>query len=72
MRVVGIIQARMNSTRLPGKVMLPLAGKPMLQNIIERVQRAKLLDEVVVTIPWSEEDHKGIGSGKFLWTFRTK
>lgn len=54
MRVVAILQARMNSTRLPGKVMLPLAGKPMLQNIIERVHRAKQVPEVILTCPVSD------------------
>jgi spore coat polysaccharide biosynthesis protein SpsF (cytidylyltransferase family) len=51
MKVVAILQARMGSTRLPGKVMLPLAGKPMVQNIVERVQRAKRVDEVVLAPP---------------------
>lgn len=52
MRIVAIIQARMGSTRLPGKVLLPLAGKPMLQNIVERVARAKLLDDIIVACPY--------------------
>src|SRR5262245_40545029 len=47
-RVVAIIQARLDSTRLPNKVLLPLAGKSMLQNVIERVKRAKNLDRVIV------------------------
>lgn len=51
MKVCAIIQARMGSTRLPGKVLLPLAGKSMLQNIVERVFRAKLVDGVVVSVP---------------------
>jgi len=51
MRVVAIIQARMGSTRLPGKVMMELGGKPLLQNVIERVSRAKLVDAVVVACP---------------------
>jgi len=45
---VGVIQARMGSSRLPGKVLLPLAGAPMLQRLIERVTRARSLDAVVV------------------------
>jgi len=48
MRVVAIIQARMGSTRLPGKVMMEIQGKSMLQHVIERVSRAKLVDEVVI------------------------
>lgn len=41
----------MGGDRLPGKVLLPLAGKPMLQNVVERAQRAKLVDAVVVACP---------------------
>ena len=56
MRVVGIIQARMGSTRLPGKSMLPLAGKPLLYRFIERVKQATLLDEIVLATTENEED----------------
>jgi spore coat polysaccharide biosynthesis protein SpsF len=45
---VAIIQARMSSSRLAGKVMLDIAGKPMLQHVIERAQRATLVDQVLV------------------------
>jgi spore coat polysaccharide biosynthesis protein SpsF len=48
MKVVAIIQARMGSTRLPGKVMLPIGGKSMLARVVSRVRRAKMIDEVVV------------------------
>lgn len=48
MRIVAIIQARMRSTRLPGKVMLPILGKPMLELMIERLRRVKQIDAVVV------------------------
>jgi spore coat polysaccharide biosynthesis protein SpsF len=48
MRVVAIIQARMGSTRLPGKILQPLAGKPVLQRVIERVRASRVFDEVVV------------------------
>lgn len=53
MRTVAIIQARMGSTRLPGKVLADLCGAPMLWHIVERVKRAKFVDEVVVAIPAS-------------------
>lgn len=43
-----IIQARMGSARLPGKVMMDLCGKPVLGHIIERVKQAKLVDDIVV------------------------
>jgi spore coat polysaccharide biosynthesis protein SpsF len=48
MKIVAIIQARMGSTRLPGKVMMDLKGKPALQRVIDRVSKAKLVDEIVV------------------------
>lgn len=48
MRVVAIIQARMGSTRLPGKVLQELAGEPMLVRVVERLRRANLIDEVLV------------------------
>ncbi len=51
MKIVAVLQARMGSTRLPGKSLLPLAGKPMVQNIIERVQRATRLDRVLLACP---------------------
>ena len=55
-KTVCIIQARLGSTRLPGKALLPLCGKPMIRHVIERVKRAKLLDDVVVAIP-DEKDN---------------
>ena len=54
MNITAIIQARMGSTRLPGKVLMPLAGKPVLQHIVERVNRSKYLEDlanIVVTTP---------------------
>jgi spore coat polysaccharide biosynthesis protein SpsF len=50
MRLVtlAIIQARMSSTRLPGKVMMDIAGKPMLQHVIDRSMQAKSVDQVVL------------------------
>lgn len=48
MRVVAIIQARMGSTRLPGKVMEDIGGHTMLARVVERTKRAELLHEVVV------------------------
>jgi spore coat polysaccharide biosynthesis protein SpsF len=47
-RTVAIIQARIGSTRLPGKVLLPLLGRPILSRVVERTARARLIDEVVV------------------------
>ena len=47
-RVLGIIPARYDSTRFPGKPLAPIAGKPLIQHVIERCQLAKSLAEVIV------------------------
>lgn len=45
---LGVLQARVSSTRLPGKVLLPLAGRPMILRQLERLARARTLDAVVI------------------------
>lgn len=56
MKVVAIVQARMGSSRLPGKVMLDLAGETVLGRCIRRLQRASTLDAVVVATTTNEMD----------------
>ena len=46
--ILAILQARTSSSRLPGKVLLPLAGAPMLLRQIERVRRSRRIDKLVV------------------------
>ena len=48
MKIVAIVQARMGSTRLPGKVMMDLLGEPVLVRDVNRLQRSKLLNEIVI------------------------
>jgi spore coat polysaccharide biosynthesis protein SpsF len=48
LKIVAIIQARMGSTRLPGKVLLDLGGDTVLSRVVRRVRRAKLIGEVVI------------------------
>ena len=48
MKTVAIIQARMGSTRLPGKVLKNIGGETMLARVVRRTQQAKTLDEVLV------------------------
>jgi len=55
--IVTIIQARMGSTRLPRKVMMPLAGKPLLLRQYERVSAAKLIDKIIIAITTDEIDN---------------
>ncbi|MFH0922976.1 MAG: glycosyltransferase family protein [Candidatus Micrarchaeota archaeon] len=56
MRIIAIIQARMGSTRLPGKVLKIAAGKPLLWHVISRVMKAKSIDGVVVATTTSHQD----------------
>jgi spore coat polysaccharide biosynthesis protein SpsF len=51
-----IVQARMTSTRLPGKVLMDLQGKPMLQQQIARLQRCRHADEIVLAITTNADD----------------
>jgi transketolase len=54
---VTLIQARTGSTRLPNKVMLDLAGKPLLIRMVERVQKAKLKGEIIVITTTEDADN---------------
>ena len=57
MKVVAVIQARMGSTRLPGKVLLPAGGRPLLERMLERVRAATQIDEVVMATTRLAPDH---------------
>ena len=48
MKIIGVIPARIGSTRLHEKVLAPIAGKPMVEHVWNRVKLAKKLDEVIV------------------------
>jgi spore coat polysaccharide biosynthesis protein SpsF len=54
--ILAILQARVSSTRLPGKVLKPILGRPMLARQIERVRRARRIDELVVATSTEAED----------------
>ena len=56
MRVVVIIQARLGSTRLPGKVMMMLSGKTVLEHVITRVKACSKVDDVVIA---TTSNHRG-------------
>src|SRR6185437_11705596 len=47
-RIVAVIQARMGSTRLPGKVLKPIAGKPLLWHIVHRLKASKLIEDIAI------------------------
>lgn len=54
--ILAIIQARMGSTRLPGKVLEEIAGKPMVWQVVNRVKRSKYIDKVVVATSTDSSD----------------
>lgn len=61
MNVVALVQARMGSTRLPGKVLADLAGRTVLARVVRRTRRAKRVDRVVVATTAKPEDDPIIG-----------
>lgn len=56
MKIIASIQARMGSSRLPGKVLMDIRGKPMLLWHVERLKRSRLLDDVIVATTMSQKD----------------
>jgi spore coat polysaccharide biosynthesis protein SpsF len=56
MNTLAIVQARMGSTRLPQKTLLPISGKPMLAHILDRVRRSETLDGIVVATTQEAQD----------------
>ena len=63
MRAVGIIPARYGSSRLPGKPLLNINGKPMVQHVYERAKKAENLEEI-----WVATDSSPADPGRFLCT----
>ena len=56
MKTIAIVQARMGSTRLPGKVMATLAGRPLIEFLLSRLSRSALIDTIVVATTTSDTD----------------
>ncbi len=48
LRIVAVIQARMGSTRLPGKVLKPIAGQPLLWHIVHRLERSQFIERIAI------------------------
>jgi len=55
-KTVGIVQARLGSTRLPGKVLTDIHGQPMLWRVLQRVQAAETIEKVIVATTTKAED----------------
>ncbi|NVN96590.1 MAG: glycosyltransferase family protein, partial [Bacteroidetes bacterium] len=56
MKILTVIQARMSSSRLPGKVMLPILDKPLLYRMVERLEKAKNIGQIVIATSKMIED----------------
>lgn len=61
MSVIAMIQARLSSSRLPGKVLEPVAGEPMLWRMVERVRHARQIHRVVVLTSREPQDDPLVG-----------
>lgn len=62
-----IIQARMGSTRLPGKMLMDIVGKPVIQHVCERLKKAKMIDEI-----WLATANDKINDRLAKWAFKNK
>ena len=62
--VVGVIPARLGSSRFPKKILAPLAGKPMVVHAIEQAQKSEKLDKVILAID-SEETKAALADFDF-------
>ena len=66
MKFTAIVQARMNSSRLPGKVLMDINGKTSLQRMIERIKKSRLLNEIIIATTQNKEDFEIIEQCKSL------
>jgi len=56
--ITAIIQARLGSTRLPGKTMKELAGKPLLGHLISRIKKSKYIEDIIIATTTQERDDR--------------
>ena len=72
MKVTAIIQARMTSSRLPGKVMKEVLGRPLLHYLIERIRCCEGIKDIILATTWNPEDDSiaTFGSNKGVNIFR--
>lgn len=57
-KIAAIIEARMSSSRLPGKVLKEIDGKPVLQILAERLSGSEYIDEIVIATTWNPSDNE--------------
>lgn len=64
LRIVAVIQARMGSTRLPGKVLKPVAGQPLLWHVVHRLKRSQFIEQIAITTSTLPRDDAIVEWGK--------
>jgi len=65
-KIVASIEARMTSSRLPGKVLMEMDGKPVLEILIDRLKRSKFINEIVIATTSNDADDRIEELGKEL------
>lgn len=65
-RIACIVQARMGSTRLPGKILKEVAGKPLLEHLINRLKKAATIDDIIIATTTSQDDNQVVDFVKSL------
>src|SRR3982074_1988408 len=60
-RILGVIPARFNSSRFPGKALVSIAGKPMLQHVYERASQARYLSKLLI----ATDDNRVFSAGGY-------
>lgn len=66
MKVVCLVQARVGSTRLPGKILKEICGKTILHHEIDRLKKCKEIDEIVIATTDKKDDDKIVNEAKKL------
>jgi spore coat polysaccharide biosynthesis protein SpsF (cytidylyltransferase family) len=56
MKIVASIEVRMTSSRLPGKVLMPILNKPVLELLLQRVKKAKYISDIIIATTSNKED----------------
>ena len=64
MKIAAIVAARMTSTRLPGKILKELAGKPALAQLIGRLKRSKYLQDIMIATTINREDDQVVATAE--------
>ena len=61
MKIIATIEARMSSSRLPGKVLMEAAGTPMLYHLLKRLSKAQFIDDfIIATTDNPKDDEKSL------------